>query len=392
MKSERERRDVTRVQHAHIFFALDRRRGGHALGLVTHTGMVLDLLVGALEPAPTAFSHITHTHLVMVGVVLVLAGPGTLRTRDIRVHELLIVHLGQTRRGMVLTADHAPSLVVIMIKTVRAPIADGVHTAAGSRLRMVWIDGVVADDAFQHGHIGRNPITDRHGAANQISLLCWGETKCRQRKMRTVYNARNTHLHTIFCLHELCGTTPENTFHHTIENRDDNTKIVLLHAPQRKNPAIGLPMMVPSWFNYASDNSGQNVRDKFNKTHLRQQIVRILEEIAQEEPSVNIGIMGYSQGGCLAIEVVKNWEYNQTPLWFCHASRCINLTDDTYNFLTPVLVTLGTEDEIFPFQFSKKTFGNTNAAVVGFEMNHYMEHVGEDEFVMDWYMGLPARK
>ena len=171
-----------------------------------------------------------------------------------------------------------------------------------------------------------------------------------------------------------------------IRCRDDNTKLIIPYAPRRRNPAIGLRCQSPTWFNYVSDHSGEAVRDGVNHAHLAAQVVRILDYIQCE--NVKVGVCGYSQGGCLALEVTKAYEKLGGSLWFCHCSRSLNLTDDVYVFRTPVMITLAAQDEVFQHEFTKQTYQCTNAIVRSFDMNHTEEFPPEEEFVCNWYNSL----
>lgn len=195
------------------------------------------------------------------------------------------------------------------------------------------------------------------------------------------------HTNTVTLLHELGCENPRDTFATVISKLPNSTKFILPHAPLRRNPKIWKDYAKRcSWFNYLSNSNDKY--DEINMSHpsqIKKQLFDIIEGGSMLVPHSRIGIIGYSQGASLAINVVEHYEKKNMCFHFLHVARSIPLSPLDHNFKTPTLVTLGTHDDVFDIQFAKNCYRNTNFQVDIMNMNHYEEYSCENKCLMNFY-------
>lgn len=186
--------------------------------------------------------------------------------------------------------------------------------------------------------------------------------------------------HTVVCLHEFCCDDPNNTFESIVDMCNGNVNFIIPHAPKRRNPKIhGDHMHRHSWFNYLTNNN--STYDTVNRDHLNSSVNCITKLIT--DIGSNAGLLSYSQGGSLAIEVTKKLEEQGKVLEFVHISRSIPLQKTYHTFQTPIFVTLGEKDDVFPLEFAKQTYRDMNVKLNVVPVNHTDSSVEENEFIKD---------
>ncbi len=133
----------------------------------------------------------------------------------------------------------------------------------------------------------------------------------------------------------------------------EHTRFILPHAPQMPVTLNG-GMVMPSWYDIRGLDA--QAREDFDGlTKARNWIKGIIEqEIAHGIPASNIALVGFSQGGALALYTSLTCDI---PLATCCVLSgylpCPNHFDEAKKPHGPIFMTHGTLDEVVPMRWAK---------------------------------------